>query len=246
MTRAHDLLTRVEGFDELAAREQTEVLLFIYTRLTGEDAATGTDLEGLRTTLGLAKGRSAQHLGNHSGKGGSFVKRARGYALTASRSSEWATRLEGRPTATQTARTLRAHLATVTDIKLHEYLEEAVLCFEAKHLRACIVMTWCACYYRLREWVFKKHMATMNAQMGKWKKPVVITAIDDFELLSERVVIDTCREAGVLTKSTHKILVALLDQRNSYAHPSGRSISEPVCEAFVQQAIDEVIAAYGK
>ena len=109
MSFAHDLLKALHDFDKLDALEQTEALLYIHTKTTESSSGTGTDLEALRTRLGLAKGRSAQHLANHTKRGGdgSFAKRARGYALTSTKAKFWRERVEGRAQAVETARTLR-------------------------------------------------------------------------------------------------------------------------------------------
>lgn len=246
MSQPEELFCSIDDFDGLTPREQTEAMLYIYAATTKAAGATGTDLENLRSQLGLAAGRSAQHLVNHHKMhgAGSFAKRSRGYALTKEKAKYWRDRLSVRPNAAKAARELRVHLARVPAGPLQDYLDETVGCFESRHLRATIVLAWCAGYYALRDWLHTNQLARLNAQMLLWKKPKAITTVEEFDELSERVVLDTSREAKILTKTTHKVLVALLDQRNSYAHPSGRSISEPVAEAFVQQVIDEMILKF--
>lgn len=77
--------------------------------------------------------------------------------------------------------------------------------------------------------------------MASWKVPKRIQRIEDFDELGERVVIDTAKTATALTKEQHKQIVALLDQRNSFAHPSGRKVSPALAEAYLIQIMDEVI-----
>ena len=82
--------------------------------------------------------------------------------------------------------------------------------------------------------------------MGTWKTPTTLTRLQDFDetIGSESKVLNTAKAAGALTKEEHKLLTALLDERNSYAHPSGRKVYPPAAEAFLTRIIDEVIVRF--
>ena len=172
MSKERELLDNVEDFDDLAAKEQTEVLLYILLATTDQQSGTGTDLEAMRTRLGLAKGRSAQHLANHANKrsGNCFAKRSRGYSLSRSRREHWSGLIQGRSATVRVTNELRTHLETLPEGVLRDYLYEAVGCFEARHLRATVLMAWCAGFYVFRNWLHTHELGALNAQMATWKK----------------------------------------------------------------------------
>jgi hypothetical protein len=136
------------------------------------------------------------------------------------------------------------HLAKLADPNLREYLAEAINCFDSNYFRAAIVMAWCAGYGILRAYLFNRHLTALNTAMASWKTPRTIAKVEDFDELGERVVLDVAKGASAITKEQHKQLVALLDQRNSFAHPSGRKVSAPIAEAYLTQIIDEVIVNF--
>jgi hypothetical protein len=236
---------RVDGFGELSFVDQTAFLVYLLTVTLGAKSVTGQAVEAVRSQLKLAPGASAKYLSIHSkGKSKRFLKRNPGYVLTRTEEERIALSL-GRATAVTTSISLRQHMAGISDADLRAYLDEAVGSFEHGFFRAAIVMSWCAAFSVFRDWIFNKNVTTFNAQTATWKKPKSITVISDLDELSERVIIDTAKQASVISSNEHKVLVHLLDQRNAYAHPSGRSVSAAVSEAFVQQVIDEVLKKYG-
>lgn len=238
-------IRRVGGFAELSFVDQTAFLAYLLTVTLGQDSVTGQRLEAVRNELKLSPGASATYLSRHSkGKSKRFLKRNPGYVLTRDEEQRIAQSL-GRPTAITTSLSLRQHMAGIADVVLRSYLNEAVGTFEHGFFRAAIVMSWCAAFSVFREWVFSKKLTEFNAQTATWKKPKIVAVISDLDELAERVIVDTSKQAGMISSNEHKALVHLLDQRNAYAHPSGRSVSAPVSEAFVQQVIDEVLKKYG-
>jgi len=100
-------------------------------------------------------------------------------------------------------------------------------------------------YGLVRDWIFRNHLAALNAVMGAWKNPVLITKLDDFQELTESVVIDTARKATMISKEQNKTLKQLLDQRNSYAHPTTKPITPAIVEAYIDTVIREVLPAFG-
>ena len=71
---------------------------------------------------------------------------------------------------------------------------------------------------------------------------MTITKLDDFEEMKERTLIDTAKAAGILTKELTKSLIQLLDDRNSYAHASGKPITDSIAEAYIERAVHHAIA----
>jgi hypothetical protein len=173
-----------------------------------------------------------------------LIRSGNGFALEHTIVVEFDKRYGQRPSAIVVRSGLTAHLSKVTDPALIDYLTETIGCFEHGHFRASIVMGWCAGYAILKVWLFSGHAGALNAVMATWRPPKTLPRIEDLEEHTERCVLDTARTAGVLTKGQHKHLVELLDQRNSFAHPSGRKISPALAEAYLIQIIDEVVTKY--
>ena len=240
-------ISRVNGFASLSPSIQNEHLAY-YLHSNGKETVTANDINALRVRLKLARFNTANRLSVDSRVSRNrkirFVKAKRGYFLERSVFSELEGQLGTRPTAIVIKNELKRHLATLSDPDLRDYLHEAVSCFEHGFSRAAIVLSWCSAYAILRQWLFSRHVASMNAVMARWKTPKTITRIEDFDEISERVVIDTARTAGAFTKEQHKQIVMLLDQRNSFAHPTGRRAQAPISEAYLTQVIDEVIAKF--
>ena len=240
-------VSRIKGFSLLLPPVQNEHLAY-FLHSTDKEAVTATEINLLRAQLRLPQFNTANRLSIDSRtsrdkeKRPRFVKAKKGYALERGVFEELDKTYGQRPTTAALKSDLAQHLAKLTNGDLKEYLTEAINCFDRGYFRATIVMAWCAGYAILRAWLFARHAGALNASMSSWKAPRTITRIEDFDELGERVVLDTARSASVLTKEQHKQLVALLDQRNSFAHPSGRKVAAPIAEAYLSQIIDEVIA----
>ncbi|OOG55930.1 hypothetical protein B0E47_08745 [Rhodanobacter sp. B05] len=85
----------------------------------------------------------------------------------------------------------------------------------------------------------------MNSEISTWKSPKKIQSLDDFQELTEGTVIETARKAGMVTKEQFKLLKRLLDDRNSFAHPTTRTMTPAMAEAYVESVLKEVIPFFG-
>jgi hypothetical protein len=151
----------------------------------------------------------------------------------------------GRPAARNVSAGLRGTLGAIGDPAVKSYLEEAITCFEHNMLRSALIMTWCVAFGLFRSWLFRNHLAQLNAAMSAWKTPFQITKLDDFQDLTEGTVIDTARKAGLISKEQQKTLKGLLDQRNSFAHPTPKIITPSMTEAYIEAVLGEIVPAYG-
>lgn len=140
---------------------------------------------------------------------------------------------------------LRGTLSAIGDPVVRSYLEEAVACYEHNLLRSTVVLTWCVVFSLFRSWLFRNHLAALNAAMAAWKQPVQIRTLDDFQELNEGVVIETARKSGLIKKEQHKSLKQALDQRNSYAHPTAKLITPAIAEAYLETVLKEILPIYG-
>jgi hypothetical protein len=236
----------IAGFAKLAVAVQSDLLAYYLLVLLGRTSISATDVEQLRVLLQLPPHRSIQtHLSNstRSGKGRSpkYVRAQSGYVLERTYRATLATMYLGRPAAKAVAQDSRAELKRVFNPDESTYLEEAVSCFEYGLFRAAIVLTWCVAYSRFRDWLFTKHLGAFNALSSAWTKPITIKSIEDFQELNEATVIDTAKKAAVISKELNKTLKHLLDQRNSYAHPSSKPIRSSIAEAYIETALQEIV-----
>ncbi len=240
-------ISRVPDFSALPSARQNEILVYCL-HCDGKAVVTVAEVDAHRLQLKLTPFTTAQQFSLHSkrikGKGPRFVKAKKGYSLERGVFEELDKTFGQRPAAITIKHDLAKHIAKLAEPNLKDYLQETVHCFGHGYYRASIVMAWCAGYAILRNWLYSQHVTAMNAVMATWKAPKRISKVEDFEELAERVVLDTARTAAVLAKEQHKQLVALLDQRNSFAHPTGRKCSAPVAEAYLTQILDEVIANF--
>lgn len=240
----------IEGFESLSVSSQSDLLaLYLLTR-GGAAFVSAATIASLRTALRLpAHNRLPSYLSERTRKRGKakphYVKVKEGYALERSYSTHLEQTYLGRPVTRHLATSLRGTLAAISDAAIKSYLDEAIAAFEHDHRRAALILTWCVAYGLVRDWIFRNHLAALNAATMAWKTPIQVSKLDDFQEITESVVIDTARKAGVLSKEQHKTLKQLLDQRNSFAHPTTKPITPAIVEAYIDTVIREVLPAFG-
>jgi hypothetical protein len=247
---ADEFIASVAGFDKLGPSVQTDLLALYLLEHSGASSVGPATIESLRTALRMADhGRLSAYLSESTkkrgGKPARYVKVRGGYVLERAYAAEIKRNYLGRPAAKHLATSLRGTLSAISDAAVRSYLEEAVAAFEHGHMRAALILTWCVAYGILRDWLFRNHLAALNGVFGRWKKPFYIAKLDDFQELTEAVVVDNARTAGIVSKEQHKTLRQLLDQRNSYAHPTTKPITPSIVEAYIDTVIREVLPAYG-
>lgn len=247
---ADTFVAGIAEFDEIPTATQTDLLTWYLVHHGGTSAVTASALASLREALHLARqSRLPQYLSEQTRRRGSrpgkYVRTKSGYTLERGYSKSLEGKYLGRPAAKNVSAGLRGTLAAISDSAVKAYLEEAIGCFEQNFLRAAVVLTWCVAYGVFRSWLFRNHLASLNAAMAAWKTPVAIHALDDFQDLKEGVVIDTARKINAISREQAKTLKSLLDQRNSYAHPTLKPISPSVAEAYIEAVLAEILPAFG-
>lgn len=149
-----------------------------------------------------------------------------------------------RQSAVKTAQNLRDLIPKLTSADGASYLDEAVKCFEAECYRAAIVMSWALCYDHVLAFILadRARVSDCNNFLSARKMKIsAITSRDDFAELKESDVLEMCRITGVIGKTVSKTLKQCLDIRNDYAHPSGKQLSVPKAEAFIEDIVNNVI-----
>jgi len=249
MQSADDFVQAIDGLGDLSAPEQVPYLIYYLTQVKSTPSASVAAIAELRTALHLPRFASlANHLSdgvkNRRDRPARYVKATGGYVLERNLRVKIAGAVAGRPTGRKIAADLRTAVATIEDAAVKDYLEEAVGCFEAGFHRAAIVFAWSAAYSLFRQWLFDEHLAALNAAIAKWSKPQSIGVLSDFEEQKEDTVITTAKTAGVVSKEQHKTLKKLLDDRNSFAHPTLKKATPSQAEAFIETILNEVVNVY--
>jgi hypothetical protein len=247
---ADEFLVGIQGFDELSDGLQSDLLAAYLLLHGGAKSVSAASISSLREALRLPEhGRLPQYLSENSRKRGTkrprYVRLDGGYALERGYLTSLQKEHLGRRAVKHLAVTLRGTLAAIGDPAVKSYLEEGVAAFEHGHHRAALILSWCVAYGLVRDWLFRNHLALLNAEMATWKKPAAISRLEDFQELTEGLVLDTARKRKALSKEEHKTLKQLLDTRNSYAHPTTKPISPAIVEAYIDTIIREVLPAFG-
>jgi hypothetical protein len=247
---ADEFVKRIAGFDQLQVASQTDLLALYLLEHGGAQEVAASALSSLREALHLTvHSRLPQYLSEQTKRSGNsmgrYIKRKRGYALERGYAATLRSSHLGRPAAVNVSVSLRGTLTAIGDPPVRSYLEEAISCFEHNLLRSSVILTWCVAYGLFRSWLYRNHLSPLNAAMAAWKAPVKIAKLDDFQELTEATVIDTARKIGVISKEENKTLKQLLDQRNSYAHPTAKVITPSIAEAYVETILREIVPTFG-
>jgi hypothetical protein len=240
-------IREIEGFGDLKGTTQVDAIVFACLEFESSVGVKPAQVREVYDALNLvAYSRIAQYLSEASkvgrGKKPRFLKSSEGYRLEAGARADASKLFPGRATKKAVQKHLEDHLSKMPSLEARNYLAEALGCFTHDYYRAAIVMTWCLAYDLLRSFVFTKHVALVNKRLSGRKVPQTITTLEDFEAIGERDLIDTAKAAGVFGKEFHKTLVQLLDDRNSYAHPSGKPITASIAEAYIEKAVLQMIS----
>lgn len=249
MLTADDFISRIPEFGDLSPKLQSD-LLALYLMKEAGVVVTSASIASLRNALHLPEyARISTYLSEqiktNRGKKGRYVKLKSGYALERSYADALSSQYLGRPATKYLASSLRSTVSATSDPSVKAYLEEAIACFESGLLRSSLIMSWCVAYGLFRSWIFRNHLAQFNSVSALWKTPVSISVLDDFQELTESVVLDTARKAKLVSKEQLKVLKGLLDQRNSFAHPTSRSITPSMAEAYIEVVVKDVIPTFG-
>lgn len=242
---AEDFIRGIKEFNTLGTSEKDDLLGYFLLQIKGQKSITSKEIWSLCEDLRLpSTKRLPQYLSENSkGKKSKYVKLKQGYALNREFIQTLDEKYAKRKSAVHVSQELVKLYSGIGDPKLKDYLAEAISCFENDLLRTAIIMSWISLYYLIREWTLANHLAAFNVITSSWKKPVTISIAEDFNELKEAVVLDALHSAKIVTKEIWKTLKILLDQRNSYAHPSNKPTSPAITEAYIVTIIKEVFPA---
>lgn len=185
-----------------------------------------------------------------SGKNQKFIRKEKdkGYVLERNYQSKIQTTLNTGPAKIKTSTMLRGLQSRLSIHKEQSFLKEAIDCYVIGAIGASIVMVWILTIYHLYEYIFNNKLTDFNvvlaANTDKKVKIKEITKIDDFTEIPESKFIEFMRSAKIISNDVKKILDTKLGTRNSYAHPSGISVSESKAIDFIEDLVENVILKY--
>lgn len=215
---------------------KTDQLLLCLAVLPGKGKEV-EEIKKLASDAGLRAARSWNISALLGGSRGKAIRAASGWELTASGKKVVLTiagPLAGfSPPAA--AVSLRAHLAKIVNSDTAAFVEEAILCFEAKHYRAATVLSWVGALSVLYSHIIAHHLTAFNIEAlkrdAKWRAAVVV---DDLTRMKERDFLDVLEAISVIGKSVKKELIGCLDLRNGCGHPNSLKIGEARVSALIE------------
>ena len=132
--------------------------------------------------------------------------------------------------------------------------QEVIRCLECGTFRAAIVMAWNFSFDYVRHWVFSNHLVSFNKTLtttymtkrGGQQAPVydkIIEYPDFWEARpapGERIVLDTCESANIITVKAYDSLCEFLRRRNDYAHPNFKSPDVDLTKGYIAELLSVI------
>ena len=143
------------------------------------------------------------------------------------------------------ASSLRHHLPGITDKKTKAFVEEAIECYEAKHLRAAVVLSWVGAISVLYKCVVDNHLTNFNAEAtrrdSKWKNA---KNTDDLARMKEINFLDVINHISIIGKNVKQELENCLKLRNGCGHPNTLQIGESRVAAHMEILVLNVFSVF--
>ncbi len=179
--------------------------------------------------------------------GGMAVRTGNGWELT-SNGQQHVAKLAGplmNSPVVMVASSLRSHLLTIVDPDTQSFVEEAIVCFEARQYRAAVVLAWVGAVSVLQTYTVNNKLNDFNVEAqkrdAKWK-PAKNT--DDIGLMKEDIFLDILQAISVLGKNTKQELKKALTLRNGCGHPNSLKLAEHKASAHIEDLVLNVFAQY--
>jgi len=144
------------------------------------------------------------------------------------------------------AQSLRTHLKRTKTSNSEAFVEESIVCFEAKQYRAAVVLAWVGAMSVLHQFVFSRKLADFNTEANRRDKTWrAAKSADDLGRMREHDFLDVLEAIGVLGKSVKMTLQNhCLQLRNSCGHPNGLKIAENSVAAHIEKLTLNVFSAF--
>jgi hypothetical protein len=246
-------LLKVPSYQEKAPSELIDYFIYFLTVLEKNETVKSSDIDACFSLSRLEKySNISSYLSRNSkkarGKKPKLLKLKEGYQLERNRQLEIQKTLHDGPAKLETSHLLRSLLSKLSDKNEQLFLQEAIECYEIGAKRASIVLVWLLTIHHLYNYISKIELVAFNDVLSKNTdkrvKVTAITKIDDFSEIPEGKLIEFMRTAKIISNDVRKILDIKLGIRNTYAHPSGVTISEVKTNDFIIDLIDNVVTKY--
>lgn len=251
--KLESFLLKVPNYQEMAPSELIDYFVYFLTVIENSETVQASDIDACFSLSRLEKySNISSYLSRNAkkarGKKPKLLKLKEGYQLERNRQLEIQKTLHDGPAKLETSHLLRALLSKLTDKNEQLFLQEAIECYEIGAKRASIVLVWLLTIHHLYNYISKNELVAFNDVLSKNNdKRIKITAIqkiDDFSEIPEGKFIEFMRSAKIISNDVRKILDTKLGIRNTYAHPSGVSISEVKTNDFIIDLVDNVVTKY--
>jgi hypothetical protein len=143
------------------------------------------------------------------------------------------------------ASSLRSHLVGLPNSDTQAFVEEAIVCFEARQFRAAVVLSWVGAISVLHDYVVANKLAEFNAEAtsrnSKWK---AAKTADDLGLMKEDTFLDMLQAISVIGKNVKQELKKALTLRNGCGHPNSLKLAEHKVSAHIEDLVLNVFAKF--
>ena len=140
---------------------------------------------------------------------------------------------------------LRKTLNKITPGHTREFVKEAVECFEGKHYRAAVVLSWVGALSLLYNYVAGGYMKAFNAEArrrdAKWKDA---KSTDDLARIKEYDFLQILEAISVAGKSVKIELEGCLKLRNGCGHPNSLKVEQHRVSSHVEVLILNVFSVF--
>ena len=140
---------------------------------------------------------------------------------------------------------LRAHLSNIQDTQTFSFLDEAIKCYESKHYRAAVVLTWVGAVSVLYDHVFDHKLEEFNNEVKKRNpKWQYAKNKDDLAKLREHEFLQVIQSISVIGKNTKDELEGCLKFRNGCGHPNSLKLGEARVSGHIETLILNVFSTF--
>ena len=141
---------------------------------------------------------------------------------------------------------LHGYLVKITDDDTRAFIEEAIACYEGRHFRAAVVLSWVGAMSILYQYVVNKKLKEFNAQAlardPKWR---VAKSADGLARMREREFLEILEVIGILGKNVKQELQNnSLELRNSCGHPNSFKVGEHRVAAHIETLVQNVFSRF--
>jgi hypothetical protein len=141
---------------------------------------------------------------------------------------------------------LNVHVGAISDLNRRRFVEEAMLCLDAKAYRAAAVLAWVGAAYIIQELIVSRHLSAFNGagQSRFRQKFMPVRSIKDCAKIGEADLLQLCEDASIIDKAEKQELQSRLDLRNRCGHPNSIVFAEHVVASHIETLMLNVYSRY--